>query len=758
MKTLRPHQKKAVSNVVKGLKTASRGQLIMPCGSGKTLAGIHIRKRLKPKKTLILVPRLSLVKQLLDEYLAESNLGRTLVVCSDEETASDASKQYDITGVTNDPAVIRRQLNSNQEVTIFCTYPSSDKLASAYSLGRTKSIDLAIFDEAHRTCGGGLFSTAVRQSEVKIKKRLFMTATPRILDEVDGEETEVLSMDNEADYGKELHYLSFSDAIKQDILSDYRIAISAVSDSEVYEGIASGSVEESAKQIGFVKAIEKHRLRKVFAFHSSVAGMKRFQTGMESTVEVMRTEKKAKGTWWQRSLDGKQSFKWRQEQLTAFENLNGDSRAVIHNCQLFTEGVDCPDVDGIVFVNRKSSHIAIAQAVGRAIRPKQNGGIATIVVPVFVPDLARDEESIMNSSGFSVVFDVLRAMKSHDERIAGLCKAARKTVDQDGEDGDASLDELHDDELVLGDYESTRDYELPLDISGFSIPADKLRRSITSRIVKSFRIDWGPIDTHLGKKSDADIARAFGISQKSVLNRRNDFGIPAFGIDWSKIEPDFGKKSDVDIAKEIGVSATTVGRHRKALGVAIFTGINWDPIIPLMGTMTDKTLAENFGLHRQTVEFKRIELGIPSFTESNKINWDPIIPLMGSMTDKTLAGKFGLKASCIADKRKKLGIPSFTESNKVDLDSVFHLIGKATDTEVARRLGVCRSVIRNFRIENGIPAFTKRINWDPIIPLMGSMTDKTLAGKFGLSSSYICMKRKELKIPPFKNRQKQKKE
>lgn len=646
MKKLRPHQKKAVSQTVKGLKSASRGQLIMPCGSGKTLCGIHVRKRLNPKKSLILVPRLSLVKQLLDEYLAESDLGHTLVVCSDEETAIDASKQYDITGVTNDPAVIRRELNSNQQVTIFCTYPSSDKLAAAYALGRTKSIDLAIFDEAHRTCGGGLFSTAVRQSEVKIKKRLFMTATPRITVEADGEETEVLSMDDEADYGKELHYLSFSDAIEQEILSDYRIAISAVSDSEVYEGIENGNVKDAAKQVALVKAIEKYKLRKLFAFHNSVANMNQFHEGLEATVEVMRSNKKARGTWWQRSLEGSQDFGLRQQQLGEFESLNGDSRAIIHNCKLFTEGVDCPSVDGIVFVEKKSSQIDIAQAVGRAIRPKKNGGIATIVIPVFVPDHCKDEQSIVNSSGFAVVFDVLRAMKSHDERITGFCKAARKSVSEDNSSDDY--------------------YELPLDISGFSIPADKLRRSIASRIVKSLGINWELIEPHLGKKYDSAIAKEFGISHTSVRDRREKLGIPAFGkrrvINWDEIKPFMGVKSDADVADQFGVSSASVAYQRSKLGIKAFrVKIDWVKVRPFLGKMSDVDVAEKFDISQDAVMRHRNKNGIKSSITRN-IDWGPIDPLLGTMGDAKLGKQFGITKTPIRRRRIKKGIPSFTQA------------------------------------------------------------------------------------------------
>jgi len=751
MKKLRPHQKIAVSKSVKGLKSKSRGQLIMPCGSGKTLCGIHVRKRLKPKKSLILVPRLSLIKQLLDEYLAESKIGRTLVVCSDEKTAAEASEQYGITGVTNDPELIRSELNSNQEVTIFCTYPSSDKLAAAYALGRTKSFDLAIFDEAHRTCGGGLFSTAVRQSEVKIKKRLFMTATPRIMSEVDGEETEVLSMDDEADYGKEFHYLSFSDAIKQDILSDYRIAIFAVNEDEVYDSIedGKGSVRDSAKQIAVVKAIEKFKLRKVFAFHNSIAGMNRFQKGMESTVEVMRSKKKARGKWWQRSLNGKQDFSWRQDQLDEFESLKSSSRAIVHNCKLFTEGVDCPDVDGIVFVDKKSNEIDIAQTVGRAIRPKKDGGIATIVIPVFVPkDCGKDEQSIMNSSGFSVVFEVLRAMKSHDDRIVGLSNLVTRG---DGEGGGG-------------------DYEMPLEVSGFTISPDRLRKSITS----------SEIDPFLGTMPDSEIGRKFGINGDTVRMHRKKLGIDAFGIDWSKIDQLLGNIADGEIARKFNLGNSTIKRRRDKLGIDKFDSIsNWSEIEPLLGTMSDSEIGRKFGINGDTVGKRRRKLDIDAF--DLRIDWSEIDPLLGTMLDSEIGKKFGING--VRSRRKKLGIDAFSEidpflgtmpdseigkkfgisvgtvgrrrkklgidsfGSGIDWSKADSLLGTMPDSEIGRKIGVHGSSVSNRRNKLGIDKF-KLIDWSEIDPLLGTMSDIKLRRKFGIDN--VGKRRKKLGIKPFK--------
>ena len=64
----RPHQKAAINDVNRGFKKHSKGQLIMACGTGKTLTGLWIKEALKAQRTLLLVPSISLVQQNLSEW------------------------------------------------------------------------------------------------------------------------------------------------------------------------------------------------------------------------------------------------------------------------------------------------------------------------------------------------------------------------------------------------------------------------------------------------------------------------------------------------------------------------------------------------------------------------------------------------------------------------------------------------------------------------------------------------------------------
>ena len=127
---------------------------------------------------------------------------------------------------------------------IFSTYQSID-VVSKFSKKSNVEFDLIICDEAHRTTGVTLSdedeSSFVKVHDndfIKAKKRLYMTATPKIYgDAAKGKATEVnaelCSMDDEQKFGKEFYKLSFSDAVKQDLLTDYKVLVLAIDEEYV---------------------------------------------------------------------------------------------------------------------------------------------------------------------------------------------------------------------------------------------------------------------------------------------------------------------------------------------------------------------------------------------------------------------------------------------------------------------------------------------------------------------------------------------
>jgi predicted helicase len=101
--------------------------------------------------------------------------------------------------------------------------------------------DLAVIDEADRASGklGRPWAAIHADAAVPAVRRLYMTATPRIVDETGAV---VASMDDEAIYGPVAWRLGLGDAIRAGILADYRIAVPAVDGRQAAALIRSSEI------------------------------------------------------------------------------------------------------------------------------------------------------------------------------------------------------------------------------------------------------------------------------------------------------------------------------------------------------------------------------------------------------------------------------------------------------------------------------------------------------------------------------------
>jgi predicted helicase len=169
----------------------SRGRLIMPCGTGKSLTAYWIAEALKAKTIVVAVPSLGLIRQSVAdwtrEFLAKSEMPDWICVCSDDSVGNLERDEfvgdvYDLGLPTHmNPKEIASLLRASGKIKIvFTTYQSGDQLVAAARLTGIE-FDLAIFDEAHRTVGARSksFATLLRDQTLKVRYRLFMTATER---------------------------------------------------------------------------------------------------------------------------------------------------------------------------------------------------------------------------------------------------------------------------------------------------------------------------------------------------------------------------------------------------------------------------------------------------------------------------------------------------------------------------------------------------------------------------------------------------
>ena len=451
--TARVHQVTAINAVVKGFRDQDRGRLIMACGTGKTLTALWIAERLQSSLTLVLVPSLSLAQQNLAEWGRHATKDfDTLVVCSDEsvvqsraDTAIQSTADLGVK-VTTDPAEIRKFLGHRRKrpAVVFATYQSSERVASAQG-GKTKQFDLAICDEAHRLAGNaeGLFATVLDDKKIRARKRLFMTATPRYFKEhvkrraaeLESESFQLVSMDDVHIFGPEFHVLTFHEAISANppLLTDYQVVVIGVTDREAKAWAEEARLVQTpdglntdartlAAQIGLAKAMKKYDLRKLITFHSSVAKAARFvdptlPDSLPGVIPHLTRSARPPGKLWTKHISGHTPAGQRATLLKGLGNLPDDTRGILSNCACLGEGVDVPVLDGVAFIDPKRSMVDIIQAVGRVIRKAEGKQIGTIVIPVFI-DESEDADHVLSQSAFEPVWQVLKALRAHDRRLA----------------------------------------------------------------------------------------------------------------------------------------------------------------------------------------------------------------------------------------------------------------------------------------------------------------------------------------------------
>ncbi len=485
----RSHQATAISAVVNGLRHHNRGQLIMACGTGKTLTALWIAERLRSSLTLVLVPSLSLVQQNLSEWGRHSvEAFDTLVVCSDEsvlqnkaDTAIQSTADLGVK-VTTDPAEIGHFLGQRRQrpAVVFATYQSSDRIATAQT-SKVKPFDLAICDEAHRLAGHaeGLFATILNGKKIKARKRIFMTATPRYFKEhvkrhAAELDFELVSMDDTDVFGPEFHVLTFHEAISAapPLLTDYQVVVIGVTDREAKawaeearlvrtpEGLSTDA-RTLAAQIGLAKAMKKYDLRKIITFHSSVAKAARFvdatlRDSLPGVIPHLTRSARPTGKLWTKHISGHTPAGQRATLLKALGDLPEDTRGILSNCACLGEGVDVPVLDGVAFIDPKRSMVDIIQAVGRVIRKAEGKQIGTIVIPVFI-DETEDADHVLSQSAFEPVWQVLKALRAHDRRLADELDQLRLSLGKRSKSGGRINlpDNIHLDvpRLLLRDYE-----------------------------------------------------------------------------------------------------------------------------------------------------------------------------------------------------------------------------------------------------------------------------------------------------------------
>jgi superfamily II DNA or RNA helicase len=473
-----PYQVRMIEAVKSGFESADRGKLIAACGTGKTLTSLWITESLNAKNVLFIAPSIALVKQTLEAWAGQARTDFDYIcICSDKSVADGVDEgDLDISEVgipvSTDINEIAEKLSKPHKGNryIFSTYQSLDLISKASKV-LNLNYDLGIFDEAHRTAGtnsSALFSLGLDDLKIKIKKRLFMTATERlvrpwIIEKANEFNRTVFSMDDEESYGKTFFRYSFGTAIEENVISDYKIIVAGVTNNEVFDWIKSNQllvdVEEDSteyisgaenifKQLMLVKAMKAYPIKKCITFHATVKMAKEFINGTSQCDFSLRT---AIAKLWKDvsisdvcidHLNGEMTASERHQRLEIFAK---SKYGVVSNARCLTEGIDVPIIDSIYFVNPKNSLIDIVQACGRALRKPRGPSrkIAYFIVPVLIPEGSDKNAEAFNKIDFEMIHNLIQSLRDQDQRMEqwidkinlGLAVGGKKGPRQPGGDG-----------------------------------------------------------------------------------------------------------------------------------------------------------------------------------------------------------------------------------------------------------------------------------------------------------------------------------
>ncbi|GAA9510878.1 DEAD/DEAH box helicase [Helicobacter pylori] len=414
------------------------------------------------------------------------------IVCSDDKVGKgkknkndDDTDDINFSELPNKPSTRPEDILSvcelaqkeNKRFIIFSTYQSALRIKEAQEVGLGE-IDLVICDEAHRTVGAmyssnerddkNAFTLCHSDGNIKAKKRLYMTATPKVYSEsskarAKESDNAIYSMDDEGNFGEEIYTLNFTRAIALDLLTDYKVMILAVRKEDL-SGVTNSvnkkisrleakgtkldkkliNNEFVCKIIGTHKGLAKkdlialddenkqdHNLQnkndtspsqRAISFCKSINTSKNIKDSFETIMECYDEELKKKSfknlTISIDHIDGTMNCKVRLEKLEELNEFEPNTCKVLSNARCLSEGVDVPALDSIDFFDGKSAMVDIIQAVGRVMRKAKHKKRGYIILPIALEESEiQNLDEAVNNTNFKNIWKVIKALRSHDPSL-----------------------------------------------------------------------------------------------------------------------------------------------------------------------------------------------------------------------------------------------------------------------------------------------------------------------------------------------------
>lgn len=471
---LRPYQRTAIEKVTQGFTDHDRGRLIMACGTGKTFTSLRLAEQMvgRAGSVLFLVPSIALLSQALREWSNNATEPITaMAVCSDAKASKGRLTKSDTSEIsvvdlalpaTTDPDLLAERMRAARASgegmrVVFATYQSIDVVAQAQKRAGLEPFDLIVCDEAHRTTGVTL-AGAEESAFVKVHdaeylrgtKRLYMTATPRIYNDASKGRAEtknavLASMDDEDTFGPEMHRLGFGEAVGMGMLTDYKVLILTVNRDAVNASLQAAfaqdgelTLDDATRLVGCWNGLAKRGdsehafgmddrpMKRAVAFAKDIKSSKQVRDQFAGVVQayadsiegerpedVLDVEiEHVDGTM--NAMERNGYLDWLKE-----ETPDGVCR-VLTNARCLSEGVDVPALDAVMFLNPRKSQVDVVQSVGRVMRLAKGKSYGYIILPVVVDAGVDPAEALDQNRNFQVVWEVLQALRAHDERFDAM--------------------------------------------------------------------------------------------------------------------------------------------------------------------------------------------------------------------------------------------------------------------------------------------------------------------------------------------------
>ena len=648
-KKLRYYQEHVIKAAITHFEENSRGQLIMAPGTGKTFTSLKIAESLAKLssedqyKILYLVPSIQLLTQTLRGWNSDTDMTISSMAVTSDRNASRGSIKQDESNIrvkasdigfpatTSSKKVVENYQALMKQpkkdlLVVFGTYQSIDVLGEAQKNGFPE-FDLIIADEAHRTTGAkalgedaSVFTKVHNDVNVKAKKRMYQTATPKLYGS-DAKKKAVAnsivisSMDDESLYGKVFYRLGFGDAISQNILTDYKLMVLAVDESVVQRDMQKAlsdsenglNIDDVGRIIGvwngmvkretFSDKVSGEPMQRAIAFSRTIKDSQRISEQFENVVNDYLNSKDSYSVA-VRHVDGGMNALEKNEALDwlASNDIPENSARILSNVRFLTEGIDVPNLDAIIFLSPRKSQIDIVQAVGRIIRKFEGKDYGYIILPIVIPAGEKPETILDNNKSYDVVWQVLNALRSVDERFEAtvnkleLNKSKPKNINVIGV-GKAP-DNPHFNTTSMKVSETQKPYQTKLDFDWEAVEGAIYGKIVQKVGDRRYLEDWS--------KDVANIARRH-IQGINIILKNNQKSKNAFDKFLSSLKHNINESIDKEQAIEM------LSQHLITLPIfdALFgeySFIKNNPVSAAMGKIVEELSKYGFEIEQRELQ------------------------------------------------------------------------------------------------------------------------------------------------------------